>query len=106
MTDSKQQGELAAAHVQIIDLQAQTNEQKETIKKLKSNLRATKKKLKAALDELGQEVSDEVADILKRSCINCGATGRTTHKAGVYTCASCGHNWTAAEEDAPFRRMA
>jgi hypothetical protein len=43
------------------------------------------------------------------SCLNCGET--TTDAVQViaperYRCTRCGHTWTLADEQAPFRRMA
>lgn len=56
--------------------------------------------------EKAEEVSDEIAAILDRSCINCGNSGRTSYDAetGVISCAFCKHTWTTAEEQAPFRQ--
>lgn len=43
------------------------------------------------------------------SCINCGQTNTddlVVFAPGRYGCKRCKHKWTAAEEQAPFRRLA
>ena len=56
--------------------------------------------------KFAKEVSDDVAKVLDRSCINCGTSGRTTYDAESeqFACASCKYRWTMEAERAPFRR--
>ena len=56
--------------------------------------------------KFAKEVSNDVTKVLDRNCINCGMNGRTTYDAESeqFTCAFCKHQWTLAEERAPFRQ--
>ncbi len=56
--------------------------------------------------EKAEEVSDEIAAVLARSCINCGNSGRTSYDAETerFACAFCKYTWAIAEEQAPFRQ--
>ena len=38
-------------------------------------------------------------------CINCGETGRTTWTAQGFHCSACGHTWSIADEQSPFRKL-
>lgn len=79
------------------------------LKKANAALRRKVKKLEALL----APVPDEVEAILSRPCINCGATGRTSYDKNAkpdedkivrpFECSACGHRWSAADEEAPFR---
>lgn len=78
-----------------------------TIESLTGQIVLLKEKLAQAGKEIARLRSPAPNKVkLPKTCINCGqgVSPIQVTDAG-YNCPACGHNWTEAEEAAPFRQV-